>query len=156
MAASCDVAYKSYTSESTLSELMALIEKDLSEPYSVYTYRYFIYNWPQLCQLAYVGDEMVGAVVCRLTRHKSGTYRGYIGMIAVKEEHRRKGIGSKLATLAVDKLQELKADEVVLETEITNKGAIKLYQSLGFVQDKYLNRYYLNGNDAIRLKLYLG
>jgi peptide alpha-N-acetyltransferase len=46
--------------------------------------------------------------------------------------------------------------QVVLETEITNKGAVKLYQSLGFVQDKYLNRYYLNGSDAIRLKLYLG
>jgi peptide alpha-N-acetyltransferase len=57
-APSSDVEYREYANESTLPELMALIEKDLSEPYSVYTYRYFIYNWPQLCQL--VGVDPIG------------------------------------------------------------------------------------------------
>lgn len=47
------------------------------------------------------------------------------------------------------------ADEVVLETEITNKPALKLYENLGFVRDKRLFRYYLNGVDALRLKLWL-
>ena len=47
------------------------------------------------------------------------------------------------------------ADEVVLETEITNKPALKLYENLGFVRDKRLFRYYLNGVDASRLKLWL-
>jgi len=40
-----------YSSEDQLKLLTPLIEKDLSEPYSVYTYRYFIHNWPQLCFL---------------------------------------------------------------------------------------------------------
>lgn len=48
-----------------------------------------------------------------------------------------------------------KADEVVLETEITNKPALRLYENLGFVRDKRLFRYYLNGVDALRLKLWL-
>jgi hypothetical protein len=30
---------------------MGLIEKDLSEPYSIFTYRYFINDWPSLCIL---------------------------------------------------------------------------------------------------------
>lgn len=47
------------------------------------------------------------------------------------------------------------AEEVVLETEITNKGALGLYQNLGFVKDKRLSRYYMNGVDAFRLKLFL-
>lgn len=47
------------------------------------------------------------------------------------------------------------ADEVVLETEITNKPALRLYENLGFVRDKRLFRYYLNGVDALRLKLWL-
>lgn len=47
------------------------------------------------------------------------------------------------------------ADEVVLETEITNKPALILYENLGFVRDKRLFRYYLNGVDALRLKLWL-
>ena len=47
------------------------------------------------------------------------------------------------------------ADEVVLETEVTNPTAIALYEKLGFARDKMLFRYYLNGVDAIRLKLWL-
>lgn len=45
--------------------------------------------------------------------------------------------------------------QVVLETEITNKPALRLYENLGFSRDKRLFRYYLNGVDALRLKLWL-
>jgi len=38
-----------YNSEQQLPAMAALIAKDLSEPYSVYTYRYFLLEWPQLC-----------------------------------------------------------------------------------------------------------
>merc|ERR1712019_177694 len=44
------------------------------------------------------------------------------------------------------------ADECVLETELTNTGALGLYRSKGFVKEKRLHKYYLNGNDAFRLK----
>ena len=46
-----DIEYVSYTSELQMPDIMKLIQKDLSEPYSIYTYRYFIHNWPQLCFL---------------------------------------------------------------------------------------------------------
>ena len=36
-----------------------------------------------------------------------------------------------------------------------NKGALGLYYSLGFARVKRLMNYYLNGNDAFRLKLWL-
>jgi hypothetical protein len=42
------VKYVNYESESQMKDIMSLITKDLSEPYSVYTYRYFIHNWPKL------------------------------------------------------------------------------------------------------------
>ena len=45
--------------------------------------------------------------------------------------------------------------QVVLETEVTNRAALCLYENLGFVRDKYLHQYYLNGVDAYRLKLWL-
>lgn len=45
------VEYVSYTSELQMPDIMRLIQKDLSEPYSIYTYRYFIHNWPKLCFL---------------------------------------------------------------------------------------------------------
>lgn len=36
---------------------MALVDRDLSEPYSIFTYRYFLCGWPDLCILAYIDDD---------------------------------------------------------------------------------------------------
>ena len=44
-----DVSYVVYESELNMPDIIRLIQKDLSEPYSIYTYRYFIHNWPYLC-----------------------------------------------------------------------------------------------------------
>ena len=46
-----DIDYFVYESEKQMPDIMRLITKDLSEPYSIYTYRYFIHNWPKLCFL---------------------------------------------------------------------------------------------------------
>jgi hypothetical protein len=45
------IEYVVYESELQMPDIMKLITKDLSEPYSIYTYRYFIHNWPKLCFL---------------------------------------------------------------------------------------------------------
>ena len=45
------IKYVVYQSELQMNNIMTLITKDLSEPYSIYTYRYFIHNWPKLCFL---------------------------------------------------------------------------------------------------------
>ncbi|KAJ2960896.1 hypothetical protein NUW54_g14409 [Trametes sanguinea] len=43
--------------------------------------------------------------------------------------------------------------QVVLETEYDNSAALSLYESLGFIREKRLYRFYLNGKDAFRLVL---
>ena len=43
--------------------------------------------------------------------------------------------------------------QIVLETEVTNTAAMKLYERLGFLRSKRLHRYYLNGNSAFRFML---
>ncbi|XP_067895312.1 N-alpha-acetyltransferase 30 isoform X2 [Heterodontus francisci] len=90
------IRYVGYESELQMPDIMRLITKDLSEPYSIYTYRYFIHNWPQLCFLAMVGDECVGAIVCKLDMHKKMFRRGYIAMLAVDSKYRRKSIESPI------------------------------------------------------------
>lgn len=45
------VTIMQYESELQLPHIMRLMKADLSEPYSIYTYRYFIHNWPNLCFL---------------------------------------------------------------------------------------------------------
>lgn len=149
------ISYVAYESERQMPDIMRLFQKDLSEPYSIYTYRYFIHNWPRLCFLAMDGETCVGAIVCKLDVHKKLVKRGYIAMLAVDSKYRKRKIGSTLVLKAIRAMINDDADEVVLETEITNKPALRLYENLGFVRDKRLFRYYLNGVDALRLKLWL-
>ena len=182
-----EIEYINYESELQMPDIMRLIQKDLSEPYSIYTYRYFIHNWPQLCFLvskllsfvlvfniialslslslflfihwkAIHKRKVVGAIVCKLDlkiKSAKSVRRGYIAMLAVDENFRNQRIGSNLVLHAIGAMVKGDADEVVLETEITNRSALNLYENLGFIRDKRLFRYYLNGVDALRLKLWL-
>jgi peptide alpha-N-acetyltransferase len=76
-------------------------------------------------------------------------------MLAVQEAYRGRGIASKLVQMAIEAMATRDADEVVLETEVSNTASLKLYERLGFLRSKRLHRYYLNGNAAFRLILYL-
>ena len=40
-----------------------------------------------------------------------------------------------------------------METEFDNAAALSLYESLGFIREKRLYRFYMNGKDAFRLIL---
>ena len=56
---------------------------------------------------------------------------------------------------AVERMRALGCQEVALETEASNAAALGLYERLGFAREERLLRYYLNGGDAFRLKLWL-
>ncbi|EDW50051.1 N-alpha-acetyltransferase 30 [Drosophila sechellia] len=144
-----------FQDESQLKVLMGLIDKELSEPYSIYTYRYFVYNWPDLCFFALDGDRYVGVIVCKLEATRHGLLQGYIAMLAVDAEYRQRGIGRALSERAIEAMAIRDAAMVVLETELSNKPALALYQSLGFIRERRYLRYYLNGVDAFHLKLML-
>lgn len=147
--------------EKYLSDIIKLIEADLSEPYSIYTYRYFLNTWPELSFLVLnaspdetLDREVQGVVIGRLLPH-GHKQRGYIGMLAVHPSVRKQGLGKRLVLRAIEAMRQGGAQEIVLETETHNHAAIALYEGLGFIRDKRLCRYYLNGTDAYRLKLWL-
>lgn len=94
------IDYREYESELQMPSIMALIQKDLSEPYSIYTYRYFIHNWPRLCFLALHEGRCVGAIVCKLDIHRN-IRRGYIAMLAVDKDYRKLKIGTTLVQKAI-------------------------------------------------------
>lgn len=164
------IEYVVYSDERDLPVIMELIGKDLSEPYSIYAYRYFLNQWPELCYLAKSNDTVVGVVISKVDNRKaegvtnhtdnsdnkkpedSFYLRGYIGMLAVHENYRKRGIAIALVEKSMQAMAKNKCIEVVLETEIKNKAALQLYGKLGFIRDKRLEKYYLNGGDAFRLK----
>lgn len=68
-----DIQYVSYSSELQMPDIMKLIQKDLSEPYSIYTYRYFIHNWPKLCFLVRILSKFSSFILFSFLL--SGRYR---------------------------------------------------------------------------------
>lgn len=46
-----EIEYVSYDGEHHLPLIMSLVDEELSEPYSIFTYRYFVYIWPNLSLL---------------------------------------------------------------------------------------------------------
>ncbi|TFK81936.1 acyl-CoA N-acyltransferase [Polyporus arcularius HHB13444] len=149
------IIYRQYSGESELPHIMALVQHELSEPYVIYTYRYFLQQWPHLSFLAYPSQssDPVGVIVCKQSMHRDVTNRGYIAMLSVHKNWRKRGIASTLVRRTVEVMKKHGVEEVVLETEFDNSAALSLYESLGFIREKRLWRFYLNGKDAFRLVL---
>jgi N-alpha-acetyltransferase 30 len=113
------IEIRAFTDESQLEDIIKLISNDLSEPYSIYVYRYFLQQWYVLPVLRWListqawtllfgmlptrradasiqalfHGTMVGVVIAKCEKHKSA-FRGYIAMLAVKGEFRGQKIGS--------------------------------------------------------------
>ncbi|KAH8101323.1 acyl-CoA N-acyltransferase [Cristinia sonorae] len=156
--AKTEISYRKYGGESDLPDIMALVQYELSEPYVIYTYRYFLHEWPHLSFLAFDPEEPshpVGVIICKQSMHKSQRERGYIAMLSVRKEWRKRGIATTLVRKAIEAMTQNGAEEVILETEYDNSAALSLYESLGFIREKRLYRFYLNGKDAFRLVLVL-
>lgn len=82
------IVYRNFENEEDLSTIIGLIEKELSEPYPIYTYRYFVQKYPKQTFLAYLDGKCIGCIVSKLDDHiKPGSQikkkRGYIAMLAV-------------------------------------------------------------------------
>ncbi|CAJ1013841.1 putative Acetyltransferase (GNAT) family [Leishmania utingensis] len=154
-------------SDEEMSFIVNLFTAELTEPYSSFTYQYFVFGWPDLCITAFgvesetkpdktvVGDK-VGAIVSRVTRKGAGMpLRGYVAMFAVVPSFRGYRLGSRLVSRTVELMRAKDCDEVYLETPTSNARALSLYLNLGFAKTKFLPRYYLDHSDAVRLKLWL-
>ncbi|KAI6038846.1 acyl-CoA N-acyltransferase [Pisolithus marmoratus] len=147
-----EIVYRQYIGESDLPHIMSLVQTELSEPYVIYTYRYFLHQWSLWTPQAIPAGSSVpiGVIVCKQSMHKHVANRGYIAMLSVNKNWRKRGVAS---TLVQRSIEVMKQHGVVLETEYDNVAALALYESLGFIREKRLYRFYLNGKDAFRLVL---
>ena len=187
-----------------VTAMRQLISKDLSEPYSIYVYRYFLYTWGDLCfmvrhntsldchgsisrrklclrtvclnlnptvrmpvpgplehgfcmllflstgeasihlfqsspllwlcseanpcQSFDLANSLVGVVVSKLEPHRGGPLRGYIAMLAVRDEWRGHGVATALVRRVLDVMIARDAEEVcaVFQARRTASGPISL------------------------------
>lgn len=139
-----------------ISKVHDLVSVDLTEPYTIAIYLYFLKNWPDLALFAYLDDDpknVIGVIVGSVKAHQGRKARGYIAMLAVQEKWRGKGIAKSLISRQVDVFRKRGADEIVLEAESSNLAAINLYESQGFIRTRRMHRYYFVMQDAYRLVL---
>lgn len=72
-------------------------------------------------------------------RKKEDTLSFVIVSIGVKNEHRKKGIGSQLLKMTIKHLCEY---NIYLHVRINNENALKLYKKMGFKITQVLPQYY--------------
>lgn len=125
------IQYRQYRGDADLPHIMALVQSELSEPYVIYTFRYFLHQWyvppncgPRipltcaqatpsflgalLCRNAFNDSNStyqafpadadahappVGVIVCKQSVHRDLANRGYIAMLSVDRQWRKRGIG---------------------------------------------------------------
>ena len=158
-----DFIYKTYPGNHQRERIMELMTQYLSEPYPIYTYMYFLDLFPDCTIICYDKNKkneknelyICGAVVGNINR-KSNKIQGYIAMLAVEEDYRKKGLGKKMVELLIDHFKKAyKVNEISIETEVDNYAALGLYESFGFVRTKMYINYYFNANNAYKLKLFI-
>ena len=154
--------FKTYPGNHQRQRIIELMTKYLSEPYPVYTYMYFLDLFPDCTILCYDKNKkdeknelyICGAVVGNINK-KINKMQGYIAMLAVEVEYRKKGLGRKMVELLIDTFKKsYKVNEISIETEVDNYAALGLYESFGFIRTKMYINYYFNANNAYKLKLF--
>lgn len=64
------IQYDPAEEEKYLPTIRELISKDLSEPYSIYVYRYFLYQWGDLCYMVCMLYGILGTSLANIRRPK--------------------------------------------------------------------------------------
>jgi len=107
----------------------------------------FKYPYPSLVfyeylqKIFFVAEEnkkIVGYAIGDKERH-------LIVSIAVHPDYRRQGIGKKLMESVLKNMHGY----AILQVRKSNKGAIKFYKKLGFIEGDVIKSYYIDGEDAI-------
>jgi [ribosomal protein S18]-alanine N-acetyltransferase len=127
----------------------------LPEHYSDYFYYEILSEFPETFLVAELDGSLMGYVMCRIEYGFSHLKRlglarkGHVVSIAVREQHRGKGVGTMLMQTSQQGMLAKGATESYLEVRVTNSEAIALYQRLGYKVSSRLEAYYKDGEAAL-------
>jgi ribosomal-protein-alanine N-acetyltransferase len=127
-----------------LFPVLRLANRTLNENYDGGLFLHLADLYPDGFIIAEVQGKVVGFIVGVVER----AYEARILILAVEDDYRKQGIGSKLCNLFMDRFRRGGIRKVKLEVRVSNLGAIGLYEKLGFETKKVLTKYYADGEDA--------
>ena len=123
--------------QSDLAEVCAIEKDNFSMPWSERSFLDSLNRKDTVFLVAAVGKEVAGYIGCYCI---AGT--GEITNVAVKSDHRRKGIGRMLLEKLYEEGALLETEEYFLEVRESNEAAIGLYFSQGFVKEGIRKNFY--------------
>ncbi len=108
---------------------------------------YLLFKAKSLVIVASVKGDMVGSIIILLRKHISNAR---IYSLNVHPSCRRMGVGGLLLENSEKLLKKMGYEKLTLETGVKNVAAQNLYASKGFSVNRELEKYYKNGEDALR------
>ncbi|WP_436902802.1 ribosomal protein S18-alanine N-acetyltransferase [Halovenus halobia] len=119
----------------------------------------FSQPWPFSAFEQYLGDpgflvameESVLGYVVADTVSNQGIPLGHIKDLAVRQDARGNGVGTELLRHAIGTLESQGVHAIKLEVREGNQRAIELYRAHGFEQQRSIDGYYDDGEDALLL-----
>jgi [ribosomal protein S18]-alanine N-acetyltransferase len=126
-----------------LPQVVAIERRAFTTPWSLAMFVLELSKPSGICLAAELDGELVGYLVC--SRYDTVWH---LMNIAVEPERRRRGIGSALLTVLLERVGD--DAQVTLEVRQSNQGAVVLYERFGFRSAGVRRRYYAdNGEDAV-------
>ena len=138
-----------------IDAVMQINAKTLPEHYSDFFYYEILAEFPETFLVAELEGHVVGYIMCRIEygfshiRRLGLARKGHIVSVAVVQEHRGKGVGTKLIHTAHEEMAKRTATESYLEVRVSNEEAIRLYQTLQYKVTSRLDSYYKDGEGAL-------
>jgi ribosomal-protein-alanine N-acetyltransferase len=145
-------------------DLPAVIDINLAalpEHYSDYFFESILRELPEAFIVAEIENRVVGYIMCKIEfgfsnfRKLGFVKKGHVVSVAVLDEHRNKGVGKALMLEGINGAGVRRSDEIYLEVRVSNSGAVKMYERLGFEIKSRLRSYYRDGEDAYLMALEL-
>lgn len=138
--------------DATVDDLDALLELENvcyppRQAYSREEYRYALVRGKAVNLLLEEGGQVLGFVgAFHHRQHRAG----HIYTVNVHPKERGRGFGRRLMTACEERLAALGMTRVILEVNVENEDAMRLYERCGYTKVQLLKDYYANYrvNDA--------
>jgi [ribosomal protein S18]-alanine N-acetyltransferase len=104
-----------------------------------------IYNLGAGFLVAQENNRIIGYIIFWIKYEDEG----HIISIAVDKNFRRLEVGSKLVETSIESFRKFNLNRIKLEVRVGNTGARKFYSKIGFEEEKVVEEYYEDLEDAV-------
>ena len=128
--------------EDDIPSVLGIEEISFAAPWSEKDFLNELYNKSALTKVAAFEDNIIGYICINYHLHES-----QILNLAVHPDFRRRGVATILMDEAIRELRKRRCVFMYLKVRVSNTGAQKFYELLGFKVESVRKKYYANPDE---------